>query len=49
MLFMERRMRPAILSIAELKTHHIATEAINNAIIEKVTKESYIWFNKFKA
>lgn len=38
MLFMERRMRPAILSIAELKTNHIATEAVNNAIIEKVTK-----------
>ncbi len=38
LLFAERRMRPAILSIAELKTSRIATEAINNAILDKVAR-----------
>lgn len=38
MLFVERRMRPAIFSIAELRTSQIATEAINNAILNKVAR-----------
>jgi sporulation protein YunB len=38
LLFAERRMRPAILSIAELKTSQIATEAVNNAILNKVAR-----------
>lgn len=36
--FIEQRLRPTILSIAELKTTMIATEAINNAIMQKVAR-----------
>jgi len=36
--FLEQRLRPAILSIAELKTDLIATNAVNNAIMEKVAR-----------
>ncbi len=34
---MERNLRPAILSIAEVKANILATEAVNRAILEKVT------------
>lgn len=34
----EQRMRPAIISVAELKSNQIATSAVNNAIIEKVAR-----------
>ena len=37
-LFAERRMRPAILSIAELKVSQIATKAVNDAILDNVAR-----------
>lgn len=37
-LLLERRMRPAILSFAELKADMLATDAVNRAIIEKVAR-----------
>lgn len=38
-LMFERRFRPAILSIAELQADILATEAVNEAVLEKVAGE----------
>ena len=38
LLMIERNMRPAVLAIAKMKADGLATEAINNAILEKVTR-----------
>ncbi len=37
-LLLERRMRPAILSFAEVKADMLATDAVNRAIMEKVAR-----------
>ncbi len=38
LLILEHRLRPAILSLAELKANMLAQEAVNLAIMEKVVK-----------
>ncbi len=37
-LLLERRLRPAILSFAEVKADMLATDAVNRAIMEKVAR-----------
>lgn len=37
-MLMDRRLRPAIISLAEVKADLIATDAINHAIMEKVAR-----------
>ena len=35
-IFIEKRLRPSIISLAEIKACNLATEAVNKAIIDKV-------------
>lgn len=37
--FLERRLRPAIISIAEIQAHARAVEAVNRAIMETITDD----------
>lgn len=38
LLMIERNLRPAVLAIAKMKADGLATEAINNAILDKVAR-----------
>jgi sporulation protein YunB len=37
--FLERRLRPVIISIAEVRAHALAIEAVNRAVMDSITDE----------